>query len=156
MAPFHAELDSDDNFLVLNDTLELLRHKDPDLVPNKFNAETFIDVNAEVSVSQAIPSTDEMYRKQYPQQMRLATLRSEENIIENIGDEEYPVEGKPVVPPRNEDLQHALDVLLSASMISAELGEELRKNALSYTKMYDHINVMKKRQTTMQEFFKVF
>ena len=60
MAPFHAELNSDDNFQILNYGLELLRDKDPDLVPNKFNAETFIDVNAEVSVSQA----------KYPQQMR--------------------------------------------------------------------------------------
>ena len=88
--------------------------------------------------------------------MRLATLRSEENVIENIGDEKDPVEGKPVVPPRNEEVHYALDVLLSASMFSAELGEELRKNALSYAKLYDHINVMTKRQTTMQEFFKAF
>ena len=115
------------------------------VVANKLNAETFIDVDAEVSVSQAIPSTDEEI---------LATLRSEENVIENSGDEEDPVEGEPVVPPKNEEVQHALDVLLSASMFSAELGA--RKNALSYAKLYDLVNGMKKRQTTMQDFLKAF
>ena len=126
----------------------MFRDKDPDLVPNKLNAETFIDVDAKVSVSQA----------KYPQQMRkyIATLRCEENIIENSGDEQDPIEGEPVVPPKNEEVQHALDVLLSASIFSAELGEELRKNALSYAKLYDRVNVMKKRQATTQDFLKAF
>ena len=34
-------------------------------------------------------------------------------------------------------LLSALDVLLSAAMFSAEFGDELRKDTLSYSKLYD-------------------
>ena len=47
------------------------------------------------------------------------------------------IKSKIVVPSKNEEVQHFLDVLLSASMFSAELGEGLRKNVLSYAKIYD-------------------
>ena len=51
----------------------------------------------------------------------LANFRSDENVIENSGDEEEFVEGETVVPPNNEEVQHSLDVLLSASIFSEEL-----------------------------------
>ena len=42
----------------------------------------------------------------------------------------------------NTDVQNALDLLLRAVMFSDQLGEEMRKNALSYSKLYDRHHVM--------------
>ena len=51
-APVITENDLDIPFEVLKNSLELLCHEDPDLVPNNIHAETFININEEESVSQ--------------------------------------------------------------------------------------------------------
>ena len=38
-----------------------------------------------------------------------------------------------------------VDVLLRAAMFSDQLGEEMRKNVLSYPKLYDHHQVMSRK-----------
>ena len=46
------------------------------------------------------------------------------------------IEIEPVVQSKYEEDQHALDVLLSGSIFSAEFGDELQKN-ISYSKLYE-------------------
>ena len=49
----------------------------------------------------------------------------------------------------NTDVQNALDLLLRAVMFSDQLGEEMRKNALSYSKLYDRHQFMSRKQKKM-------
>ena len=71
-----------------------------DLLPSDVTAETFVDFEVDVSVTQPTPSTDEEI---------LQAVRSEESISDDEDQETEVEEVKTIVQPKNTDVQNALD-----------------------------------------------
>ena len=141
----YAENDLDDPLKVLEDALQDLNAQYHDLLPSDVTAETFVGFDVDVSVTLPTPSTDEEI---------LQAVRSEKSISDDEDREIEVEEEATIVQPKNTDVQNALDLLLRAAMFSNQLGDEMRKNALSYSKLYDRHQVMSRKQNKIVDFFK--
>ena len=104
--------EDDDPFANLNEALDELKQRDENVVPEAYNTEDLLSVDDDVAVTAQALTIAEI----------LEEIRGDTVEVEDDDEEEGTAEDKVPVKPSNEEVQQAIEMLLTYSIFT-ESGE---------------------------------
>lgn len=128
--------DEDDPFKNLDDELEVLRSKDPDLITQDVTSETLTSIDEHVITTEPIPSDADILAEY---------LQSDDN------EDESDDEREPQCPSQNE-VSEALELLQNLALFSSR-GEEMQNSVLKLQSIVQRDILDKKKQKSITSYF---
>ena len=135
--------DNDDLFKVLAEEMNILRERNPDLVPGDVTSEALVEADEDIITADGVVRTDQEVLAEFQTDMH----EDSQDIEETKEDDEPPL------PPSQTDVRQAIEVLCQYSLFSQQ-GNDLRQKALMCSRIVEKEFTKKQRQTSMTNYFK--